>query len=792
MADVEIPDEDAAPDDAEVEADAPLIESAAIAAIDAYRAALRGYDGATLSSLLQSFGAAEPPPLGRAALAARIAEYLGEPRIAARILATYPHPIRVALGLMTITETHAWPIRALRHALAVLGLDAAQLVPPLVARGLVVVAAREGETLRDPSAFLDSPRGETATIHAHPAALAAARTVLPEEEGPTPCEAVVKPREADGLEPIIRLSALWQRVADAPLRQTQQGTLYKRDRDRLEDDPVLAGPIADALEPLPDMPSLWLVLARGVGLIESEEGSERIGAAEPSFWSDNAIHLPRSVALRWLGLKQWHEQGGMQREGATTELALPFVRGAVMLWLAKLGENEWVAVEDLAAFLRARSPQWSAASFLELPAPDGVTPEPEPARKPKKGRPKEANTVSPEEADALVVGALLLGAGYQFGLIRVAEEAGTGRKAVQLTALGRYVLALGPPPPARAVYEHFLFVQPSFEIIAYRQGLSPSLVGQFGRFTLWSQVGAALATRLTPESVYRGLEGGLTPEGMLDLLGRHSPRALPAGVAEAVRTWSGRRDRITYHAAATLVEFATPADAAAALAEWPAGVGPPPLPISERLILVENDATIPWSRFRMTGSRNYRTPPEACVEVGDDGVSLTLDMARSDLLVDAEIARFADEVAPESSSGTSGPKRRFVVSAASLARAEESGLTPQSLAQWYERRTGNESPPALRLLQLSSGPKPPALTTVRILVVRTPSADLLDGLLQFTETRDYLGERLGPTSVAVFEASLPLFRSALERLGLSLEDGGSESSNPAVTPKALTPRFKPR
>ena len=36
-------------------------------------------------------------------------------------------------------------------------------------------------------------------------------------------------------------------------RQTQQGTLYKRDRERLEDDPVLAGPIADALEPLPDM-----------------------------------------------------------------------------------------------------------------------------------------------------------------------------------------------------------------------------------------------------------------------------------------------------------------------------------------------------------------------------------------------------------------------------------------------------------------------------------------------------------------------------------------------------------
>ena len=53
-------------------------------------------------------------------------------------------------------------------------------------------------------------------------------------------------READGLEPVLRLAALWQRVDEVPLRQTQQGTLYKRDRERLEDDPVLAGPIADA------------------------------------------------------------------------------------------------------------------------------------------------------------------------------------------------------------------------------------------------------------------------------------------------------------------------------------------------------------------------------------------------------------------------------------------------------------------------------------------------------------------------------------------------------------------
>ena len=119
--------------------------------------------------------------------------------------------------------------------------------------------------------------------------------------------------------------------------------------------------------------------------------------------------------------------------------------------------------------------------------------------------------------------AILLGPAYQLGLVRAAEEVPSGRRVVQLTPLGRYALALGPPPPPRPTFDHFLFVQPNFEIIAYRQGLTPSLIGQFSRFARWSQVGAALELKLTPDSVYRGLEGGLTTEAMLERLARHSP-----------------------------------------------------------------------------------------------------------------------------------------------------------------------------------------------------------------------------------------------------------------------------
>ena len=54
-------------------------------------------------------------------------------------------------------------------------------------------------------------------------------------------------READGLEPVLRLAAVWQLAMVAPLKRTRQGDLYKRDRQRLDEDPALSGPIADEL-----------------------------------------------------------------------------------------------------------------------------------------------------------------------------------------------------------------------------------------------------------------------------------------------------------------------------------------------------------------------------------------------------------------------------------------------------------------------------------------------------------------------------------------------------------------
>ena len=295
------PEPRSAPDLAAPVAEAPLL---------AYRSALATSIGLRLYEIHQALGTPEPGAKPTA-LAGVIAEHLGEPRVAERLLAGLETGPRMAMSLFALTETSSWPMSGLSHALAALGVEPSAAVRTLLELGLL--AARvdpPGEPVGDYARLLDPGEPRDALLFAHPAALAAARTVLPEGDRPPPSGPVQHVREADGLELILRLAAVWQRVEEGPLRQTQQGTLFKRDRERLEDDPVLAGPIADALEPLPDMVALWLGLAQGVGLLVAEPSGERIVAARPEFWSENAIHLPQMIAIRLARLARMARTGG--------------------------------------------------------------------------------------------------------------------------------------------------------------------------------------------------------------------------------------------------------------------------------------------------------------------------------------------------------------------------------------------------------------------------------------------------------------------------------------------------
>jgi hypothetical protein len=211
-----------------------------------------------------------------------------------------------------------------------------------------------------------------------------------------------------------------------------------------------------------------------------------------------------------------------------------------------------------------------------------------------------------------------------------------GQWLVRLSAAGRWLLGLADPPPAPPHFPQTLLVQPNLEIVAYRQGLTPNLIARLSHFADWKSFSAACTLQLRPESAYRALQTGQTYEDILQTLERHGMKAVPTAVIESLRTWANKRERISVYPSATLFEFANADDLTAALAR-----GLPGTRISDRLAVVPSENGVDFRDYRLAGTRDYGLPPERCVEVESDGVTLAIDLSRSDLLVETELQRFA-------------------------------------------------------------------------------------------------------------------------------------------------------
>jgi hypothetical protein len=355
--------------------------------------------------------------------------------------------------------------------------------------------------------------------------------------------------------------------------------------------------------------------------------------------------------------------------------------------------------------------------------------------------------------------AFLLGLSHQLRFLQAAKNA-SEETVVRLSPLGRYLMGLADPPALETGFKQTLLVQPNLEIVAYRQGLTPALVSKLSHFATWKSLGSACILQLQPESAYRALESGLTFEAILQTLGQHGTRAVPATVTESLRTWAQKRDRISVYPSAALLEFNSPEDLTEAL-----GRGVPGVRLSDRLAVVASESAIDFRHFRLTGTRDYSLPPEKCVEVGADGVTLSIDLTRSDLLLETELQRFAERL----DRATGAARREYRLTPGSLASGKAGGMSMTGLELWFRQRTGQPLSAAARLLL--TGPELPPPELRRHLVLHVASADVAEGLLQWPETRELIQARMGPTALAVAEEDAEALRQKLRILGIELRNG---------------------
>jgi hypothetical protein len=652
-------------------------------------------------------------------LVTRAADTLANaPVIDRRLKELSPAP-RQLLAAVGLSRHFDWPVGRLLALLGTLG-HAEGLAPilTLLDAGLTVpVLPGEGKPLRSWEEWLGAAPTAARVFVPPPVADRAARegTGLPHLPGKKFDPKVV--HVGDGLEWPLRLGVLWQQLRASPVRLTQAHALFKRDLTRLQEDGLLAAPLPDAPAEVPDLGVLVMHMGMAAGLLVPEHGELRAGPFPPA-WP--AGLLP-ALAELWAALpavRHWDPQRGyfLTEEGEP----FPTVALAAMLLLAAQPAGLWTHPADVAEYLFPRHPSWSATLADASDGGEGW------------------------------IEAMFLGWALPMRLVEAAQD-GEGWW-VRLTGVGRHLLVGESAPDLSNPFARCLVVQPNADVIAYRQGLTPGLIEQLSRFADWKMIGPACTLGLSADGVYRGLESGLTAADVVTTLQQHSGHPVPANVLDLVRRWAGKRERIAVHTAATLLEFANPADLEAALAR-----GLVAQKLTDRIGLANGE--VDYKHFRLTGNRDYEAKAQRCVTFAPDGVTFTVDLAAADLLLEAELARLAEPVPGDG-------QRRFRITPAVAAAARDQGVTLSELDQWSTSRSGGPLAASARLLFAGSG----GITgeVRRRLVLTLPSEAVTDGVCQWPETADLLEDRLGPTAVAVPEENAEELLARLAAVGVEV------------------------
>jgi len=665
---------------------------------------------------------------------------------------------RRLLALIGHSRQPRWYVGNLVEMLAALGhADGLMPVLTLLETGLLTPdlgpeATRPGgppeAAIQNFETWLSQTPPARLTVVAHP--LVSAR-VLGEDLGLPSCPGAEQPalaahrkgqarpvepplRETDGLEWLLRMAVVWQQVAAARPRRTQQGDFFKRDLDRLRGDPLLSTAAADSLGEVPDPGLLAVALAVQEGLVEDKEGEMR-AAGFPAAWDEG---WPATLASLWAALprlESWNMEQGWS-PGTRIGNPYPSTYLLALLLLGRLEDDQWARPAAVAEWVIAHHPFWASTRSTARTADSS------------------ASIAAGNAAAALT--AFLLGFAYPLRLLQATREQ-DGAWLVRLSPWGQWLLGGADTPPLPPAYPQTLLVQPNLEILAYRQGLTPGLVARLTRIAAWKGLGSACTLQLQPETIYRALELGESFASILQILERHGMKPTPVPVIEALRTWAGKRDRITVYASAALFEFQSAEELNAALAR-----GLPAVRLAERLAVVPDESGVDFRHFRLTGTRDYALPPERCVDVEADGVTLSIDLARSDLLLDTEVQRFAEIV---DRPGVNG-RRYYRLTPTSLATGKEGGVGLAAMESWFVQRTGQPLTPAARLLLTANQVPAPELKSLLILHVATP--ELADGLQQWPGTRSLIKTRLGPTALVVLEENVPVLEERLQTLGMSM------------------------
>ena len=696
------------------------------------RDAMSRYDEALLRTVA---GRLFKPRIGQPLeeLSEKSAETQSNPPVIDRRIRDLPEAARTLLVHIGLSHQLRWKVAHLILLSASAGHpDGFNPVHTLLESGILFPDTKEPTVVSNFGEWLGIAGTLTAQVFVHPIVATRARGFITRGAAvPGSADsAAVRTTVADGLEWPLRFAAIWQQVRALPVRMTQSSALFKRDQTRLQGDPSLNAPFADLATPVVDAGLLGFEWATALGLFEQRD-IERFAAPFPASWSAGIWPALVEVYAAFFGVESWDPLVGHRiiENGVS---ATPTAALIAFGMLAESPANKWIAPRDIANKLWEHHPTWQGALTKESQKAQGSS----------------------------WVEALLLSVAYPLHIVETRNVDGF---SFRLTDFGWHLLCGQPEPATPSSFQQTLVVQPNAEVLAYRQGLTLALIAKLSGFAAWKLIGAACTLELNAEETYRGLESGLSLAEMTQTLDRHGAKPVPANVADLLRRWADKRDRVTIFASATLVEFGSAADLDTALNK-----GIIAIRLTDRIGLTADGNDPDFKSLRLIGNRDYDAKAIRCVVVADDGVTLTIDAGQSDLLLEAEIVRLAEPVL-----GDQPGLRRFRVTPESLRRGAAQGMSVEDFDRWFQTRTGLPLPAAGRLF-LQGASQPPA-TVQQLLVLQVAASEIADGIEQWPETRRLTIERLGPTSFAVSPTFLKPLEEKLKLLGIILASESTSS-----------------
>ena len=349
---------------------------------------------------------------------------------------------------------------------------------------------------------------------------------------------------------------------------------------------------------------------------------------------------------------------------------------------------------------------------------------------------------------------------YALGLVELGLD-GQQVVSVRLTDLGRVVLrphaaqpeSLTPalaPASSPAGAAPAIVVQPNFDILVYLDRVRPADMAFLERYLERAQVQQHTAHyRLTRDSIYRGLESGITSGDLLDRLAGLNGGSLPQNVQVEIRQWAAARERISLRRFAQLVEFADSEDRDAAVQRGIRGT-----PIGDRFMLLAPDSPRP----RVQRQVDHNLLPVRCLSVEEDG-QLLLDSGLRDVVIEAELDGWAERQSPDC----------WLLTRVSVSSAIQQGRRTTDLFKWLDARRKSLLPAWLRVaIQSWAGGRTDAtLMPAVVLHVRLP--DACEAIAASATLRPHLQARVGVNTWIIKPGHEAALREKLAWAGLQMD-----------------------